>query len=491
MYKLVLYSLQILTAFSILCGFLGFLPFSGFHLIFSALVITIVCYGTNYVLAKLFQVTTNVESSSITSYILFLILAPIATFSDLWTVVTICIVAMASKYIIAIHKKHIFNPAAIALVVIGLFGSGVAIWWVATPIMLPLVLICGLLIVKKVCRFELFFTFIFSSILSIFAFSFLRGAGFSLVEVLTAWPILYFGTIMLTEPTTTPPQKSMQIIYGALVGGLFGLSFHFGPLYSSPELALILGNLFVYIVSPKIKLNLILKEKNQLVPDVYEFVFLSDKKISFEAGQYLEWTFGHTPSDNRGNRRYFTIASSPTESDIRLGLKFYSSPSTFKKSLLSLAVGGKIGASQLAGDFILPKDKTKKLVWIAGGIGITPFRSQTKFLLDTGDKRDIVLLYANKNGTSIAYKDFLDSSSVAVGMRNVYVVNDLQDTDSSSDLKAGSIDEKMIISEVPDYRERYFYISGPHAMVSAFENILKKMGIHNDHIKVDFFPGFV
>ncbi len=56
--------------------------------------------------------------------------------------------------------------------------------------------------------------------------------------------------------------------------------------------------------------------------------------------------------------------------------------------------------------------------------------------------------------------------------------------------RVGYIDAKMISEEVPDYRDRFFYISGPRSMVDAFEKALKEMGLPGSQIKVDFFPGY-
>ncbi len=135
-------------------------------------------------------------------------------------------------------------------------------------------------------------------------------------------------------------------------------------------------------------------------------------------------------------------------------------------------------ASQLAGEFTLPKDLNKKLCFIAGGIGITPFRSMIKFLLDTNQKRDITLLFSNKTELDIVYKDIFDQAFLKLGIKTVYVNTD----------KMGFIDEMMIREQVFDFKDRTFYISGPHSMIDAFEKTLKNLGVKN--IKVDFFPGY-
>ncbi len=477
MYRVVLYSLCITAVFSIGFGFFGLIGYGGLSLIASLITLFVVCMFSNIFFAKIFKVSANIESMYITALILFFILAPLSNFNDIWMFILIGVLAMGSKYIVAIHRKHIFNPVAIALVIVGLFGSGVALWWVATLWLLPFTAIFGFLILRKTRRFSLFFVFLTTSILSI---SFVGIQNHIVLldiikPIFVSWPIIFFGTVMLTEPLTTPPNRVLQMVYGAIVGILFGLQFHVGPIYITPEFALVFGNLFAYVVSPKIRLKLTLKEKNLLAPDVYEFVFTPDQKMQYMPGQYLEWTLGHNPSDTRGNRRYFTISSSPTETEIKLGIKFYSNGSTFKKALGALPLGGTVFASQLAGTFTLPKDQNKKLVFIAGGIGVTPFRSMVKFLIDTKQKRDITLLYSNRTPQDIAYKDLFDFAKTNIGLNVIYT---------------SLINTDQIMHDVPDYMDREFYISGPHGMVSAFETTLATLGVKKSNIKIDFFPGF-
>ncbi len=212
--------------------------------------------------------------------------------------------------------------------------------------------------------------------------------------------------------------------------------------------------------------------------------------MPFRPGQYLEWTLGHQKADSRGNRRYFTLASSPTENEIIMGVKFYNPASSFKKALLSLSAGDEIVASQLAGDFVLPKNKNQKLVFLAGGIGVTPFRSMTKYLLDKNEKRDVVFFYSNKTIQDLLYSDIFSVAEKDFGMKMVYTLAELDKIPSDWPGERGFIDEKMIRNNVPDFMERMFYISGPRVMVVAFEKILAKLGIPKNQIKTDFFPGF-
>jgi len=312
----------------------------------------------------------------------------------------------------------------------------------------------------------------------------------SLGKALVDSPLLFFAFVMLTEPLTTPPTKMLRVGYGALVGLLFAPAIHVGVVYSTPELALLFGNIFSYSVSPKEKLILKLKEIIKVAADTYDFLFTSDRKFAFQPGQYMEWTLAHRDPDSRGNRRYFTIASSPTEEDVRIGVKFYPEPSSFKSKLAYINPGGAIVASQRAGDFVLPKDSRQKLVFIAGGIGVTPFRSMVQYLLDKNEKRSIVFLYSSKTVSDIAYKDIFDKARAKLGVKTVYVLTDSVQVPSDPEMRKGRIDTKMITEEIPDYKERTFYLSGPHSMVIAFKKTLQDAGVRRGRIKTDFFPGF-
>jgi ferredoxin-NADP reductase len=282
----------------------------------------------------------------------------------------------------------------------------------------------------------------------------------------------------------------MRIIYGALVGLFFIPSLHIGSLYFTPELALVLGNVFSYLVSPKEKLFLKLVEKTNIASDISEFSFIPDRSFSYVPGQYLEFTLKHRSPDNRGNRRYFTISSSPTEQTLKLGVKFYPELSSFKNKLFFLKPGDSIIASQCAGEFILPEDKAKKLVFIAGGIGITPFRSMIKYCADVNEKRDIVLLYSNKTVEDIAYKEIFDEAAAKIGVKIIYLITNQTGISRKANMRSGYINEETILNEIPDYKERTFYISGPRGMVVMFKKILSDLGVERGKIKTDFFPGF-
>ncbi|MDO8269354.1 MAG: oxidoreductase [Candidatus Levybacteria bacterium] len=492
MYRVVLYGLLILAAISIALGFAGQLEYHGVSLLISLCILISVGVVTNYFFSQIFKVTTGIESSLITSLILFFIVFPVNSFSSGTTVALIGFVAIASKYILVYRKKHIFNPAALAVFVFFYLDSG-AVWWVATPVLIvPTTMLC-VLVVRKIRRFTLFFSFATTAILVYLIVSLstklvLSEAFFT--QIFTSWPLIFFGAIMLTEPATTPPTRKLQIVYGVLVGFLFSFQLKLLFFYPTPEFALIVSNIFSFIVSSKYRLYLRLKSKTELASNITEVSFNKPSFFTFKPGQYLEWTLPILKADSRGNRRYFTIASSPTENEIKLGIRFNEPPSSFKKRLHALGKNDTATAGQLLGDFTLPSDTSKKLVFIAGGIGVTPFRSMIKYLLDVGEERDIVFFYANKVKNEIAYKELFDEAVKKLGISIVYILS--EDEEISTDWKGekGRIDKKMLKKHVSDISERTFYLSGPNSMVTNYKKLLRSLGVRSSAIVTDYFPGF-
>ncbi|WP_292341186.1 RnfABCDGE type electron transport complex subunit D [Mesorhizobium sp.] len=347
-------------------------------------------------------------------------------------------------------------------------------------------LIGGILIVRKLRRLNLVATFVGVALVTILATAEPAQYGDVLKETLGSSPLLFFAFVMLTEPLTAPTTRWPRIAFAAIIGFLFAPNIHIGSFYFTPELALLAGNLFAYSVGPKGRFVLTLERIEQTAANSYDFIFRSSGKLAFQAGQYLEWTLGFDRSDNRGNRRYFTVASSPTEQSVRLGVRLYPQSSAFKQALGSMKPGATIHASQLAGDFTLPSDPSIKIAFLAGGIGITPFRSMLQYLIDREEVRPIVVLYGTESQDDIAYRDVLGCARRELGVRTFHAVA----KGAVRGQYPGYIDARLVRLTMPDYLERTFYISGPQAMVKALRQKLLAMGVSRSKIKVDYFPGF-
>ena len=467
MYRLVLYCLAWLVGVVLLLSGFGILDYSPITLAGVLTILMTVGFVSNMGLAKLYNIAPNFESGIITTLILFFVLAVPTTAAEWFAVGIATFIAIASKYIVTWRGAHIFNPAALGAVVIGLTGLSFASWWIATPLLLPFVAVAAILILRKTRRFGLFFSFIIPGLVL------LLMQGSSLQTLLLSFPLVFFASIMLTEPATSPNTNKWRLVYGAVIGVIVGAGL---GVFSSPQAALLIGNVLAFVVSFRVGSKLLLVSKTMLAPNIYDFAFQSNQKLTFLPGQFMDWTLPGVSYNSRGNRRTFTIASSPSQKELHIGVRFYEPSSAFKQKLFALKKGDAIYAGRVAGDFLLPRDNHKKLVFVAGGIGITPFIAMLQHLINTKQKRDIVLFYFVNNANDIVYKDILEKSR-KYGLELVPMIG-----------PKARLDKKILQKHAPDYTDREFYLSGPPAMVRSYKSSLKNMNVKKVH--TDYFSGY-
>jgi ferredoxin-NADP reductase/Na+-translocating ferredoxin:NAD+ oxidoreductase RnfD subunit len=492
MYRLLLYYLIALLLAAMGLSAFGHLSYNPLVIAGCALYLVAACLAANRVFAWVFDVPVSYESSLITALILALIITPSTTEDGILFFTAAAGLAMASKYTLTIRKQHIFNPAAIAVVLTALGPHQTASWWVGNSAMMPFVLIGGILLIRRIRHTAMVVSFFASAIGATIFYTILSHGNVlsGLHKTIFSSALLFMGFVMLTEPLTSPSTKKHRLWYGVLAGLFFPPRVHIGNIFSTPELVLSVGNVFSYLVNPRVKLFPALVRKERITPDTIDFVFASNRQFSFLPGQYMEWTLSHRHTDSRGSRRYFTLASSPTEPNVRIGVKFYPKGSSFKHAMLTMDSRTPIVAANLGGDFVLPPDCTRKIVLIAGGIGVTPYRSMLKCLLDKDERRPITLLYSARTAEDIAYFDVFEQAREHLGINIIYVLTKPDAALPDERYRTGRITPELVQAEVPDHHERLFYISGPDAMVTSTASMLRDIGVSHEHIKTDSFSGY-
>lgn len=207
------------------------------------------------------------------------------------------------------------------------------------------------------------------------------------------------------------------------------------------------------------------------------------KDADFKAGQFmLVMLHGNT-----WLKRYLSISNSPTEKGyIEFTKKL--TASDFSMELDNLQPGNLVKVTYPMGNFKLadPKDR---IVFISGGIGITPIRSITKYAVDAKLGTDMVLLYGNQSARDIVFKD--DFEKMTRQYPGLKVVHVLCEPSPGMDCRIGLINKDIIIKEAPDYTARKFYICGPPAMVEAMKEIItKELLMPPDRIITENFQGY-
>lgn len=216
-------------------------------------------------------------------------------------------------------------------------------------------------------------------------------------------------------------------------------------------------------------------EKENLIDNVWAFRFHPSEPLQWTAGQFVYVELPHDNPDDEGTKRWFTVSSAPFEGIIQITTRV--TDSTFKQALAALPVGGELQLiDKPDGDFVW-EDTDKPLVFVAGGIGITPFRSILKQRAHDHLSLNVTLVYGNRTD-AIVFKDELDEYAKADPQFKVHYV-------------VGSpVTAEKIAELVPDFKSSPVYISGPEPMVEALGDQLKSAGLPESQLKQDFFPNY-
>ena len=233
-----------------------------------------------------------------------------------------------------------------------------------------------------------------------------------------------------------------------------------------------------------INLELPVIETRQETPDVKSIkLSFNGGKFEYKPGQYMMMELDVADLEN-GNSRPLSIASSPTEDFLLFSTKISQTP--FKQKYNSLKVGDKVKVKGPMGIFIL-NENFRNIIFLGGGIGITPFRDMIKYATDEKLPMKLTLLYSNKTPNDIVYKD-----EWAVFERenpNLKVVHTITD-DATWHGRKGRINEAMIREFCNDTNNALFYICGPPGMVEGLSNLLKIMNVPQVNIKIEKFAGY-
>lgn len=213
------------------------------------------------------------------------------------------------------------------------------------------------------------------------------------------------------------------------------------------------------------------------IADAKTFVFRPEEAVSWQPGQYLHYFLQHPAADDRGIERWFTISSAPYEKNITITTRLASEHgSTFKKALMQLKKGDEIEAEGPGGKFIL-REGDYKHVLIAGGIGITPYRSMLAQLAHEGKNINADLLYANRD-ENLIFEDEL--AAIEKKLTDFKIKRFI----------GGKLIEESDLKEYAGSSRNIFYLSGPYPMVESYKVLLPNMGVPEENIMTDFFPGY-
>jgi ferredoxin-NADP reductase len=231
-------------------------------------------------------------------------------------------------------------------------------------------------------------------------------------------------------------------------------------------------------------MDVVFDHHEDVAEGITTFWFKPEHPVRYTAGQFTEMYLPHDQPDNRGIRRWFTLSSSPTNELLSITTKFAAeNGSSFKRTLRGLQPGALLKLAEPMGDFVLPKDTTIPLVFVAGGAGITPMHSMVQYLTDAKEQRPIHLIYAVTQENELAFLPLFKAYCSTV---TTVVKNPPADYRGET----GSLSAERILQLAPDDGKTLYYLSGPEPMVEAFTKDLKHRGVSGHRVITDYFPGY-
>ena len=228
----------------------------------------------------------------------------------------------------------------------------------------------------------------------------------------------------------------------------------------------------------------------EIAKDIMVFQFEKPAGYQFTAGQFC---FLNLPdmgfNDERGLRRHLSIASSPLENELLFATKM--SESAFKKTLRAMTAGTAITVEPPLGFLSLPESTALPAIFLAGGIGITPFRSMIRYASGAGTGHTITLFYSNRTPDEAVFLGELEGIAEVYGnLRVLPTMTRIQESAVRWPGLTGRIDASMIEEHCRDWRDSVFYLAGPPAMVDSMKEILKEMHISNERMHIEKFSGY-
>jgi ferredoxin-NADP reductase len=220
------------------------------------------------------------------------------------------------------------------------------------------------------------------------------------------------------------------------------------------------------------------------------FHFEKPSGFSFRAGQFADVTLTDPlETDAKGNTRTFSIASPPFANELVFTTRMRNT--AFKRSLKRMALTAKVKISPAAGSFTLRKNLAKPVVFLAGGIGITPFLSMAQQADRDRLSQKLYLFYSNRRPEDAAFLDtLLALETTNPNFRLICTMTEMSKSKKKWKGETSLIDKKMLCGYLDNVQGPVYYIAGPPAMVTAIRETLVSAGIEEGDIRIDEFVGY-
>lgn len=231
-----------------------------------------------------------------------------------------------------------------------------------------------------------------------------------------------------------------------------------------------------------------IKEKREVAKGTLLVTFdLLGEEVDFTPGQYFFVTLPNVGyQDEKGLRRHITVVTSPNEKGV-LGFATRMRESAFKRSLGELPVGAEVEVEPPKGSFALPEDASRPLVFVAGGIGITVFRSMLRYIQEEGLPYRVTLIFSNRDRESTPFLDELRELEQMSNLRLILTMTQ----DPGWEGETRKVDSQFIRDYLnDDLNENTFLVAGPPAMVEGMQETLDEACVEEDNVIAERYSGY-
>ena len=233
-----------------------------------------------------------------------------------------------------------------------------------------------------------------------------------------------------------------------------------------------------------------LTKREEIAEGTMAFYFAKPADFQFRAGQSIDLTLLNPPeTDAEGNSRTFSIASAPFDSDLMIATRMRDT--AFKRLLRKASLGLQVKIAGTGGSFVLHRKSEKLSVFLAGGIGITPFLTIVRQVEHDQSSHHLYLFYSNRRPEDAAFLDLL--SEATKRNPNFHLIATMTETDKSQREwrgETGFINKDMLTKHLPSLHGPIYYLAGPPAMVAAMRRTLIEAGVDEDDIRTEEFSGY-
>jgi ferredoxin-NADP reductase len=233
-----------------------------------------------------------------------------------------------------------------------------------------------------------------------------------------------------------------------------------------------------------------LLSRHEVAEGTMAFRFERPANWAFKAGQYLDMTLLDPSETNaEGNVRSFSIASAPHEETLMVATRMRAM--AFKRVLKTMSFGTSVKIEGPSGDLILQNEVTRTVVFLAGGIGITPFRSIVHWAAKEKLPNRIVLFYSNRRPEDASFLAELQSlERDNPKYKLIASMTEMEKSLRRWSGETGLIDQEMLGRYLTGAVSPIYYIAGPPAMVKGLHEMLNKAGMNDDYIRAEEFAGY-